>query len=625
MKNYRVLCILLAVTFLLTACSGGAGDGSSTPGMETSATVTTASRSDTETAQSTTAGDGVTTATTAGSASSGKSTAGTTAPAADGDMFTDRDYTTSYGDSAAIKLQGTKVAGSAKGVSVSGSVVTITAEGSYTFSGTLEDGMIVVNAAKNDKVHIVLDGVSITSKTAAALYLLQADKVFVTLAKGSKNTLANGGTFVAVDESNLDAAVFAKTDVTFNGEGSLTVTSPAGHGVVCKDDLVFTGGTYTVSAASHGLEANDSVRISGAALTVDAGKDGIHAEDTDDATTGFVYMSDGRLKLEAEGDGISAAVYAQIAGGTVDIVAGGGSENGASHSSGNYGGFMGGMGGRPGGGQPSSSSTTEDAASMKGIKAVGNLLLSGGTVTIDSADDSLHSNASVTLSGGSYTLDSGDDGVHADVDLTITGGTVDIRQSYEGLEAVNVAVKGGKITLTAADDGINAAGGNDSSGSGGRDNGMFGRPGGMHSASNGSIVISGGELHINASGDGIDANGYLKITGGYTTVVGPTKGDTATLDYDTSAVISGGTFIGTGAAGMAQTFSASENQGVVSVSVGNQSAGTEIQLIAPSGKTLITYKPALSFAVVILSSPEIDQGTSYTVKVGDATGEIEAT
>ena len=223
-------------------------------------------------------------------------------------MFTDRDYTTSYGDSAAIKLQGTKVAGSAKGVSVSGSVVTITEEGSYTFSGTLEDGMIVVNAAKNDKVHIVLDGVSITSKTAAALYLLQADKVFVTLAKGSKNTLANGGTFVAVDESNLDAAVFAKTDVTFNGEGSLTVTSPAGHGVVCKDDLVFTGGTYTVNAASHGLEANDSVRISGAALTVDAGKDGIHAEDTDDATTGFVYVSDGRLKLEAEGDGISAAV-----------------------------------------------------------------------------------------------------------------------------------------------------------------------------------------------------------------------------------------------------------------------------------------------------------------------------
>ena len=141
------------------------------------------------------------------------------------------------------------------------------------------------------------------------------------------------------------------------------------------------------------------------------------------------------------------------------------------------------------------------------------------------------------------------------------------------------------IKLVASDDGLNAAGGTDSSGTiGGRD-GMFGGGGksgmgggfGGMSSGNGSIVISGGNLYINSSGDGLDANGTLEITGGYTVVVGPTQGDTATLDYDKSGIITGGTFIGTGASGMAQTFSDSK-QGVIAVSVGNQAAGTQIIL-----------------------------------------------
>ena len=155
-----------------------------------------------------------------------------------------------------------------------------------------------------------------------------------------------------------------------------------------------------------------------------------------------------------------------------------------------------------------------------------------------------------------------------------------------------------------------------------------GRPGGggfggMSGNSNGSIKVSGGTLYIHASGDGIDANGTVEITGGHTTVVGPTRGDTATLDYDVSATISGGTFIGTGASGMAQTFSDSE-QGVVAVSVGNQLAGTEIILKDTSGKTLISCKPELDFAVVILSAPDIVKGQTYTITVGSQSGDFEA-
>lgn len=197
-------------------------------------------------------------------------------------------------------------------------------------------------------------------------------------------------------------------------------------------------------------------------------------------------------------------------------------------------------------------------------------------------------------------------------------------------------MEGGDITLVASDDGLNAAGGTDSSGTtGGRDGRFGGGPGGngggtggngggMSSSSDGSIVISGGSLQINASGDGIDANGSVTISGGYTVVTGPTQGDTATLDYDVSAVITGGTFIGTGASGMAQTFSDSE-QGVVSVSTGSQSAGTAVTLADQEGNTLITRTPEESFQVVILSSPDLVSGETYTVTVGKASAEVEAT
>ena len=151
---------------------------------------------------------------------------------------------------------------------------------------------------------------------------------------------------------------------------------------------------------------------------------------------------------------------------------------------------------------------------------------------------------------------------------------------------------------------------------------MFGGRGGMAS-SDGSIAISGGTLNINASGDGIDANGTLTISGGYTVVSGPTQGDTATLDYDISGTITGGTFIGTGASGMAQTFSDSQ-QGVISVSLGNQSAGTAISLTDQNGGTIITYTPELSFQVVILSSPQIVSGEQYTITVGSVSSQVEA-
>lgn len=635
-----------------------------------------------------------------GSDSSGKENSGDTGTSADSsgqtdfsqtdaDMFTDRDYETDYDESSSvhIELNGSTAEADSDSVQISGSTITITEEATYIISGTLDDGMIIVDAPDTAKLQLVFDGADINSETSAPLYIPEADKVFVTLAEGTENTLSNGGTYTVIDDSNIDSAIFSRQDLTLNGSGSLAVTSPAGHGIVSNDDLVITGGTYTVSCASHGLKANDSVRITGeTGLALYAGKDGIHAENDEDTSLGFVYISDGTMEIEAEGDGISAGAYMQIADGTFQITAGGGSGNAASESSDSWGQWGGGAPGQPGdrggaggdgmrGTDPGSagegeseetpdqstpdqgasgsgesaealaftesltasdsdaSADTEDdsSTSMKGIKSDGDMMISGGSFTIDSADDSVHTNSSVTVSGGTFEIASGDAAFYGEDTLTISGGTINITESYEGLEALFVNIQDGDITIVSTDDGLNAAGGTDSSGTtGGRDGmfggggGMGGEPGGgMSSSSGGSIEISGGTLDINASGDGIDANGSLAISGGYTVVAGPTQGDTATLDYDTTAEITGGTFIGTGASGMAQTFSDSE-QGVIAVSVGEQSAGTGITLTDKSGNEILSYTPELSFAVVILSSTDITTGETYTITVGEASGEFEA-
>lgn len=541
-------------------------------------------------------------------------------------LFSEADQKADYSENncAVITLSGNSVSSNAPTVLIDGTTATITKEGDYILRGTLTDGSIVINANEKAKIRLILEGADIASATSAALNVISAKKVFVTLAQGTENALSNGGSFAGAGEG-IDGAVFCKSDLTINGSGSLSVTSPAGHGIVCKDDLAITGGVISVHSASHALDANDSVRIQNGEITVDSGKDGVHVEDADKTDVGFVYMSGGKLNIESEGDGLSAALHMQLSGGTIEILAGGGYENGQQHSSGGWGDFMGGGMGS-GGQRPSkpraATTTTEDVTSMKGLKAGTGLLINGGTIKINSADDAVHSNAVAVINGGQIEIASGDDGIHADTNLSVTNGTIKITQSYEGLEAKNIVLSGGDVSLVSTDDGLNAAGGVDGSGEGGRDQMTGVRPG-AGSASDGSVTISGGKLYVKASGDGIDANGYLQITGGYTVVCGPNVGDTATLDYDVSGTITGGVFIGTGSSMMAQSFSKG-SQGTLAVNAGNQAAGTTIKVTDSQGKELLCYQPELAFTVFIYSAPEIVSGQTYHLVVGTAEGEITA-
>lgn len=473
---------------------------------------------------------------------------------------------------------------------------TITSGGIYTFTGEKNDVMLLIDADNAD-VTVILSGVTIKNSAGPAIYVRSADKVTLTPADGTVNTLSDGPSYNITDsDSTLDAAIFSKADLTINGGGTLNVTGNYKHGIVSKDDLIISSGTVNVTSQNVALCGKDCVKINSGNVMLSAGSDGIRSDNTEDTSKGYVYLYGGTVDITAANDGIQAETVINIENVNLTINAGGGSNTSLSSSSESY----------------------------KGLKAGSDIYITGGVFDISSKDDCIHSNNTITISGGSYTLSSGDDGVHADRDLQISGDntTLTINKSYEGIEATNVVIGGGKISVTATDDGLNAAGGNNTTSS---SNG-FGRPGqNRFSASNGSIKITGGDIYINMSGDGIDANGTLDITGGNITVSGANRGDTAILDFDSTGTISGGTFIGTGASGMAQNFSASSTQGVIFSTCSTQSAGTKITLKNSSGNIILSHTADQDFSCVILSDASIKKGETYTLTIGSSSSTISMT
>ena len=327
------------------------------------------------------------------------------------DLFTSRDLeqTADLSEAEAISLK-------------DGENISITEEGVYVLSGSAKNVTVTVDTQDTEeaKVQIVLDGVTITNTDFPAIYVKSADKVFITTAEGSVNSLSVTGTFKEDGTTNTDAVIFSKDDLTLNGLGTLNISS-SDNGIVSKDDLRITGGTYVITAADHAVEANDSIRISDGTFELTSGKDGLHAGDDDDASTGYVYIGGGTLNIEAEDDAIHAvtileiddgditmnahegleATWVQINGGKVNITAGDDGINAANKSS--------------------------AYATLAEI--------TGGEITIvmSSGDtDAIDSNGSLVISGGSVDI-TGPSAFDFDGSVSYTGGTLTVNgkpQSY---------------------------------------------------------------------------------------------------------------------------------------------------------------------------------------------------
>ena len=284
------------------------------------------------------------------------------------DIFSNRDLSGEYdaGESISIELSDGNISASSDTVTVDGGDITLTQEGTYIFSGSINNGRIIVDAGKSDKIQLVLNNASVTSQSSAAIYVKKADKVFVTLAEDTQNTLSNGGTFNSEGDDKIDAVIFSKDDLTLNGAGTLSIASPAGHGVESKDELRIAGGTYSLETASHGLSANDELSITGSDISINAGKEGIEGT--------MVNIFDGSIDIIAANDGINAA--------------------------------------------NKNSSETNDVS----------INIMGGNITIDAQGDGIDANGNITVSGGNMIIMGPSDNENAPIDYdlsaTISGGVV---------------------------------------------------------------------------------------------------------------------------------------------------------------------------------------------------------
>ena len=440
--------------------------------------------------------------------------------AVDSSMFTKRDSSTDYDEAAAQYIDLDAQTGD----------ITLTEAGDYVLSGTLTDGSVIINAPEDAKLHLILNGAHIASQSAAALYVISADKVFVTLTDGSENGISAAGDSAEDDYANVDAAIFARCDISFNGSGSLSVSSAKGRGIVSKDDLVFTGGSYMIQAANHGISGKDSIRIADGSFDLSSGNDACHCS------------------------------------GDFDFLA------------------------------------------------------------------------------GSMEISAADDGVHSDAALSVSGGSITISLCYDGLEGVTVDISGGMIDITSSDDGINAANGSSDSAHDGTD--------GTPAESAGGVTDMSGDPPEKPDGDSapdMSCAGMRRPDGGTPPEKLDGSGDTGTASGSTPeapadmpeaptnmpggmgggfgggddlfaadssclVTISGGIVVACDMGGMSQNFSdGSQCSAMISLN-----GSGEIRLTDASGNVLLSYTPADDYSCIVVSCPELSEGSEYTLSYGSA-------
>ncbi len=327
-------------------------------------------------------------------------------PLLDGnELFTKRDLQQTADLNGAVSLTMT-----------SGRDSVVTKEGVYLLSGTYINTTLTIDVGDEAKVQLVLDGFNITNRDSPAIYVKSADKVFIST-ENRKSSLQVTGNYLSDGETHLDAVIFSRDDLTFNGTGSLEIISVQGNGISTKDDLKITGGALSITSKKDGLEANDSIRINGGNITVTSGKDALHSENDDDSSLGYIYINGGTLNISAADDGVQGTTIVQIDGGDLTV-----------------------------------------AKCQEGIEAT-HIQINGGNITISAQDDGINAAAKspmevvLEVNGGdiNITMATGDtDAFDSNGDLYIRGGNIDVtaRSAFDADKTAQMT--GGNVTVNGA-------------------------------------------------------------------------------------------------------------------------------------------------------------------------------
>ena len=445
---------------------------------------------------------------------------------------------------------------SANGVSISGNDVTITQAGTYVLSGNLTDGCVFVNIDKEEKCQLVLNDVSISNSDGPCIYVMAADKTFITLADGTQNTLVDGADYVLDEEEEPTATIFSKDDLTLNGTGALNIAGNYRHAVRSKDDLVITGGTYVINAVEDALNGKDCLKICDGTFDITCGEDALESTNDSEEGRGFVAIDGGDFTISAGDDAVHAETLMRITAGTVNVL-----------------------------------------ACYEGYE---------GTV--------------VRIDGGSTSIVASDDGINAASGSSSEGGMPMGGGGRGGAGGLGAGVGAGAVPGDAGASGAGAgdagAGGPGASGDAGSDAGAGapGDAGGAVASSTCKVVVTGGTTYVSTGGDGIDSNGSVEVSGGVLIVEGPTSNADSFFDYDSSATITGGTVLMVGSTGMAQSFSGGTQAFAMASASG--SAGQTVVLLDAQGNEVASFTATKNFQMVLASANGAAEGDTLTAKIG---------
>lgn len=526
------------------------------------------------------------------------------------------------------------------------STLKITEGGIYNLTGTISDGNIYIDT--KDNVKLILNGVTINSSDGPAIYIENANVVYIELASGTVNYLTDSETY---SDSNINGTLFSKDDLIIGGDGKLVIDANYEDGIVSKDNLKIVSGKFEIESVDDGIRGKDSVVIMNGNFKINASGDAIKSTNDTDSNLGYILINEGIYDLEIKLDGIQAETDLVINNGTFNI-----------KTSGN------------------------DTDSSKGLKIGSNLIINDGNFEIDSYDDSIHSNNYINIKNGSFSLSSGDDAIHADNKIVIDNGNIDVLKSYEGIEASEIIINDGDINIVASDDGINAA-----SKSSSNDNNDFSKnmPDDMKDLNNkpenmedfdsqngnkpenmenfdpkngnrpdenmenfdpkngnkpddnnikpnfedidmnnnsniATITINGGNIYVSARGDGVDANGSIYMNGGKLIINGPTDNGNSALDYDKEFKITGGILVASGSSGMALNTSNSSTQNSIMINFTESINESElISIFDSNDNEIFTYSSSKKYQNIVISTPDLKKGETYTIYEGGSTNSIE--
>ena len=476
----------------------------------------------------------------------------------------------------------------------------ITTGGLYLITGNIDLTETISFTKKATDIHLIIKDANITITDDKAI----SSKNDLTITFVGTNTITNSLGTNSSDENLIKCG----GNLTINGSGTVTLNSTKA-GLKVDGLCNLFGSTININSLGSAINAS-RIYVDGSNINIDSEKDGLHAEidydEVDDASSvvytnsdGFIYVKSGNITIDSADDGFQADTFIVIDGGTINITTNNGAPTKITEQS-------------------------SDNADGKGLKAgyidytlatdpdtdleleVDNhaIIINGGTISINSNDDAVHSNGYFVINGGTLTISSGDDGLHAETLGIMNSGSVTVNKSYEGYEAAKVEINGGTLNITSTDDGINAADGTETRMGVGNTNCY--------------MIINGGTITVNASGDGLDSNNSILITGGTIYVDGPTNGGNGSLDSETGIIINGGELIATGALGMVETpASNSKNYSINYTSSTTLSSNTYVKLVDEDNNTVIDYTTIKTGQSIIISSSKLVKGKTYKLYINN--------